>query len=194
MLNILLKYQYQYEYQTYETLIANEGENAVLQQFSELERQLKNNPGDWSPRYVLLLDGLNEMPSELQEDLAVELTHIVNEWKNIRIIITGRTVAKYDVFDKFQQIEICGITDSERDAVVSEFNEISGNTELMDILKIPMFLNRYLESHRNVLQHPKLSYPIFYKFFAISGISDNDANLILELVERLKNKSGANCP
>ena len=48
----------------------------------------------------MLLDGLNEMPSELQEDLAVELTHIVNEWKNIRIIITGRTVAKYDVFDK----------------------------------------------------------------------------------------------
>ena len=34
LLQILLKYHYQYEYQTYETLIANEGENIVLQQLS----------------------------------------------------------------------------------------------------------------------------------------------------------------
>lgn len=146
LLQILLKYHYQYEYQTYETLIANEGENVVLQQMNELDRQLKNNPDNWKPRYVLLLDGLNEMSSELQEDFADELSCIVNDWKNIRIIITGRNVPEYDDFKNFCQIEVCGITDSERDAALPNFSDILGNTQLMEILKIPMFLNMYLES------------------------------------------------
>lgn len=148
LLQILLKYHYQYEYQTYETLIANEGENAVLQQLSELVQTLKNNPDNWNPRYVLLLDGLNEMSSELQEDFADELACIVNSWKNIHIIVTGRNVPGYDVFKNFCQIEVCGITDLERDAALSDFNEISSNENLMEILKIPMFLNMYLESQR----------------------------------------------
>lgn len=150
-LNILLKYHYQYEYSTYETLIANEEENAILQQFSRLDKQLKDNLNNWRPRYVLLLDGLNEMSSELQKDFAVELSHIVNEWKNIRIIVTGRIVPKYDVFRDFYKIEVCGITDSERDAVLYDFSDISGNKSLMDILKIPMFLNMYLESNSDEL-------------------------------------------
>ena len=149
LLQILLKYQYQYEYQTYETLIANEGENAVLQQLNELDKQLKNNPNNWNPRCVLLLDGLNEMPSELQEDFADELSCIVNSLKNIRIVVTGRNVPGYDVFKNFFQIEVCGITDSERDEALSSFNDISENIRLMEILKIPMFLNMYLENHEN---------------------------------------------
>ena len=147
LLQILLKYHYQYEYQTYETLIANEGENAVLQQLSELVQTLKNNPDNWDPRYVLLLDGSNEMSSESKEDFADELSCIVNSWKNVRIIVTGRNVPEYDVFRNFCQIEVCGITDSERDAALPNFSDISGNIQLMEILKIPLFLNMYLENH-----------------------------------------------
>ncbi len=117
-----------------------------MQQLSELVQTLKNNPDNWNPRYVLLLDGLNEMSSELQEDFADELSCIVNDWKNIRIIVTGRNVSEYDVFRDFCQIEVCGIADLERDAALSDFNEISSNENLMEILKIPMFLNMYLES------------------------------------------------
>lgn len=149
LLNILLKYNYQYEYQTYETLIANEGENAVLQQLSKLEQQLKDNPDNWKPRYVLLLDGLNEMSSELQGDFAVELSHFVNKWKNIRIIITGRTVPIYAVFDDFQQLEVCGVSDIDRDNALSAFADIPINTKLLELLKTPMFLNMYLENHEN---------------------------------------------
>ena len=154
LLNILLKYHYQYENQTYETLIANEGENAVLQQLSELEQTLKNNPDNWQPGYVLLLDGLNEMSSELQEYFSAELTHIVKKWKNIRIIVTGRTVPTYSVFDEFQQLEVCGISDIDRDSALSillDFNVISGKENLIDILKIPLFLNMYLESNDDEL-------------------------------------------
>lgn len=154
LLNILLKYYYQYENQTYETLIANEGENTVLQQLSELEQTLKNNPDNWKPRYVLLLDGLNEMSSELQENFAAELAHIVKKWKNVRIIVTGRTVPIYAVFDEFQQLEVCGISDIDRDSALSillDFNVISGKENLIDILKIPLFLNMYLESNDDEL-------------------------------------------
>lgn len=146
LLNILLKYHYQYEYPTYETCSACEETDVVLQQLNELCQQLKDNPNNWKPRYVLLLDGLNEMSSELQKDFAVELSHIVNEWKNIRIIVTGRIVPKYDVFRNFYKVEVCGITDSERDAVLSGLSDISSNNDLMDILKIPIFLNMYLEN------------------------------------------------
>ena len=51
----------------------------------------------------------------------------------------------------FYKIEVCGITDSERDAVLYDFSDISGNKSLMDILKIPMFLNMYLESNSDEL-------------------------------------------
>ncbi len=146
LLQILLKYHYQYEYQTYEMLIANEGENAVLQQLAELKGLLKITPIDGLTKYTLLLDGINELPSESQEQLVEELNYIVSEWKNIRIIITGRTVPRYAVFDDFQQLEICGVSDIERDSALSEFADISENTRLLELLKIPLFLNMYLES------------------------------------------------
>lgn len=146
LMNILLKYHYQYEYPTYETCSACEGDNVVLQQLTELDWQLKDKPDNWKTGYVLLLDGLNEMSSELQRDFVVELSCIVNKWKNVRIIVTGRTVPKYNVFGNFHKVEVCGITDSERDAVLSDFSGISINNNLIDILKIPMFLNMYLEN------------------------------------------------
>lgn len=59
---------------------------------------LKITPINISTKYTLLLDGINELPSESQEQLVDELEYIVSEWKNVRIIITGRTVPRYDVF------------------------------------------------------------------------------------------------
>lgn len=146
LLQILLKYHYQYEYQTYEACIACESEGAVLEQLAELKGLLKMTPIDGFAKYTLLLDGINELPSELQEQLVDELNYIVNEWKNVRIIITGRTVPMYAVFNDFQQLEICGVSDIERDKALSEFADISTNTRLLELLKTPLFLNMYLES------------------------------------------------
>ncbi|MBQ8349505.1 MAG: hypothetical protein IJY19_07700 [Ruminococcus sp.] len=146
LLQILLKYHYQYEYQTYEMLIANEGENAVLQQLAELKNLLKLTPIDGFAKYTLLLDGINELPSESQEQLVDELNYIVSQWKNVRIIITGRTVPRYAVFGNFHKVEVCGVPDIERDKMLSEFSDISTNTRLLELLKTPLFLNMYLES------------------------------------------------
>lgn len=146
LLNILLKYHYQYEYQTYESCAACEGENVILQQLEELKNLLKPAPIDGFAKYTLLLDGINELPSELQEQLVDELKYIVSEWKNVRIMLTGRTVPIYAVFDDFQQLEICGIPDNERDRALAVFAGISANTRLLELLKTPLFLNMYLES------------------------------------------------
>lgn len=73
LVNILLKYHYQYEYQTYESAAACEGEETILNQLTELLQLFKVNNIDLTLQYSLLLDGINEMPSALQESFVNEL-------------------------------------------------------------------------------------------------------------------------
>ncbi len=105
LLQILLKYHYQYEYDNYNALIANEGKTAVLHQLKELDRLMKSTPVNGQPAYTLLLDGMNEMSVNLQVLLTDEIEMICRDWKNVRIIITGRTIPKYTVFKSFLQAE-----------------------------------------------------------------------------------------
>lgn len=150
LLQILLKYHYQYDYQTYEALTANEGESAVLQQLTELGKLLKSTPVNGQPDYTLLLDGLNEMSVELQRDFMEELEWICHNWRNVRIIITGRTVPVNELFADFKCIEVCGVTDSDLDNALSENGIILSEVKLREILKNPLFLNIYLEKNGSV--------------------------------------------
>ena len=77
---------------------------------------------------------------------------IVSEWKNVRIIISGRIIPQYDLFADFKCVELCGIQASELIAAVSETEseyDAVNDEALMEILKIPTFLEIYLESHKN---------------------------------------------
>ncbi len=155
LLQILLKYHYQYEYHTYEALIATEGKNAVLQQLTELENLLKSVPVNDMPVYTLLLDGLNEISSDMQRKFVNELELICGAWKNVRIIITGRTVPDYNLFHNFQSVEICGISECELNSVLSvlpDSGNILLNEELTEILKNPLFLNIYLQNRNTEKQ------------------------------------------
>ncbi len=145
LLQILLKYHYQYEYHTYENLTANEGETPVLQQLTELDKLLKSTPINGQQSYTLLLDGLNEMSSDLQRDFMKELEWICQNWKNVRIIITGRTVPNYELFSGFKCIEVVGVTDIDLDNALSKNSIILPNEKLREILKNPLFLNMYIE-------------------------------------------------
>ncbi len=152
LLNILLKYQYQYEYQTYETCAVCEGEDGILRQLAIIDRELKADPDNLRPKYVLLLDGMNEMKYELYETFLGELMWIVSEWKNVRIIISGRIIPQYDLFANFKCVELCGIQDAELIAAVSGIEseyDAANDEALMEILKIPTFLEIYLESHKS---------------------------------------------
>ncbi len=150
LLNILLKYHYQYEYRTYEACGVCEGEDILLRQLAIIDRELKADPNNIRPKYVLLLDGMNEIPSGLHEIFVSELTWIISEWKNVRIIISGRIIPQYDVFSEFKHIELCGIQDFELintlSKIESEYSP-TNDKDLLEILKIPVFLNIYLESH-----------------------------------------------
>lgn len=150
LLNILLKYHYQYEYRTYEACGVCEGEDVLLRQMAITDRELKADPNNIHPKYVLLLDGINEIPSGLHEIFVSELTWIISEWRNVRIIISGRIIPQYDVFSEFRHIELCGIQDYELintlSKIESEYSP-TNDKDLLEILKIPVFLNIYLESH-----------------------------------------------
>lgn len=151
LVQILLKYFYQYEYLTYENTAACEGENEVLQRLTELNELLKSPPADNSPKYTLLLDGLNELAAELQIQLISELEYIVDKWINIRIVITGRTIPNYSVFDDFKHIEVCGVTDDELNEILAENGCNACNLRLTEVLKAPLFLNLYTDSdNRNL--------------------------------------------
>lgn len=139
LLEILLKYNYQYEYQSYETLIANEGEKNVLKQLSLLENTFSAEPIN-ERKWTILLDGLNEMSSERQEDFVEEIGHISEKWKNVRIIISGRNAPNDEVFNEFAKTEVLGITDK---ALVEHLADKPISDKLRELLKIPLFLNIY---------------------------------------------------
>lgn len=142
---ILLKYLYQSEYLTYESACACEGKEEVLRKLSELENILRTVPTDCIPKYTLLLDGLNELSFDLQNELVSELEYLCNDFGNIRIIISTRTVPLYDIFNSFKCIEVCGVTNEERDRTILEKHDILPDPRLKELLKIPLFLNMYTD-------------------------------------------------
>ena len=145
LLQILLKYHYQYEYQTYDALIANEGETAVLQQLTELEKMLISAPVSSKPSYTLLLDGVNEMPALTLLEFVDEIECICHNWNNVRVIITGRTIPEYRIFKDFNHIEIIGIYSDILNQILSDKNAVPANKEMYGILRMPLFLNMYLK-------------------------------------------------
>lgn len=152
LVSILLKYHYQFEYQTYESAAACEGEESILKQLTELLQLLEVNNIDFTPQYALLLDGLNEIPSAFQENLVNELKRICADWKNVHLIVSGRTVPQYDLFREFQTVEILGIPENAQKIALSglpDYETIIQNNRLTELFKSPMFLNIYLQSRDN---------------------------------------------
>lgn len=150
---ILLKYIYQYEYGTFDLCCASEGTENVMKNLSELLLLLRADPGGADKKYVLLLDGLNEMQPECQDIFAEELNMICSEWKNTRVIVSGRTVPEYTVFDKFLKSKVSYIPREKITEILSRYrNDNSGQNisdELAGILRIPLFLNIFLKSREN---------------------------------------------
>ena len=149
LLQILLKYHYQYEYDNYNALIANEGKTAVLHQLKELDRLMKSTLVNGQPAYTLLLDGMNEMSADMHACFISELEKICGNWKNVRIVITGRIIPDHKLFDEFRCIEISGVMDDALNNALSENGIILHSESLRETLKNPLFLSIYLEGRIN---------------------------------------------
>lgn len=144
---LLLKYHYQYEFHTLEACIADEGEDAVLQQLSQLHALLTGCPNGWEPQYTVLLDGFNEISAGLQTMLIQELEYCLTEWRNVRFVITGRNVPHHEIFRNFGKIEILGITEEGISDICKGHPEIPCNPQIIEILRIPLFLKLWLSQN-----------------------------------------------
>ena len=103
---------------------------------------------------MFLLDGFNETLPELQECLAEELNWICENLKNVRIVITGRMIPQYEIFEDFSHVEVYGISDETRNQLLSElpnYPYLLRNEQLLEILRLPLFLNMYLENQDKTL-------------------------------------------
>lgn len=126
-----------------------------------------------APEYLLLLDGLNEVSTQtieaelndggktkatVYEMIRGEILWIIENCPNVRIILTSRSdeslisesitklylseIEKSAVFEYLKKSEIDGAKIEE-----SEIDRINNDTELMEILRVPLFLTIYVSLH-----------------------------------------------
>lgn len=142
---LLLKYRYQNAYFTIDSCISCEGENAVLHELTELYSILSRPMK--TAQYLLMLDGTNEIVSDLPEMFAEELSYCMQHWKNVRFILAGRTIPDYPIFDTFEKVHLRGIPESVRDKTLAGLSQPPTDQNLLELLRSPMFLNLYLDEN-----------------------------------------------
>lgn len=174
LLQILLKYRYLGEYKNYQEYCIFEGENTAVQEIHELERLFKSVPFNGEPNYVLLLDDLNDVRIDAKENIINEITAAVNEWSNVRIIMSGRKVPKERIFDNLDKVEVSGVSDIE----LNEYEDLTD--QIKSLLKLPPILNVFKSGkHRTVGE--LLEY--YFMQYEMSRYSDNTAaSFLIEIV------------
>ena len=140
-------------------------------QLDELLSYLK----DEEPEFVLLLDGLNEVSRDEFEGRTIvsmvmaEILKIISEWKNVRVILTSRSVEKR-LDERITQIYLSGIKDENikwylEKAELSDtrIDAIMNNKKLLEILRIPLFLVLYanIDNERELLTRGEILHAFF---------------------------------
>ena len=125
----------------------------------QIEEELKKEPSNGIPQYVLLLDGLNEvssLPSKYglspRSLLENEIAKAIPRYKNARIIITSRNDTA--CIKKVKRIHVLGIntetvvhylsTLEDKKLIRSGVKDrVSKSEDLLECLRIPLFLNMF---------------------------------------------------
>ncbi|MBP1565700.1 MAG: hypothetical protein J6A58_08120 [Oscillospiraceae bacterium] len=150
LIRILLRYIYQDEYPSFELCSNCEGAENVMKNLSLLLKLLKTPPENNKKKYVLLLDGINEMQPDYQDIFSNEISNICSQWKNVKIIISGRTVPSYKIFKNFKKVMLCPVSDKKISEILHRCDKSDQtNGKLSDILGIPLFLNIFLKNKDN---------------------------------------------
>lgn len=114
---------------------------------------------DPRPKYVLLLDGYNEISMKERGGFDTEIAAIIDTWKNCRIVITGRNIPtdndgkKIETYDHFSRFKFVGISESDRERLIKDyfpgsFAKIRNDDRLWKILRIPMFMGMFLQFNK----------------------------------------------
>ncbi len=131
---------------------------ASLKTKANLEEQIEDEfqKDTDEPEYVLLLDGLNEVSREeikghvILQMVVAEIMYIMANYKNVRVILTSRSEEKLN--GEAKSLYLSGINPKQieiflGDKKVSEarIKETLINSQLMEILRVPLFLITYAE-------------------------------------------------
>lgn len=139
-----------------------------------IEKEFQRTPEDYIPRYLLLLDGFNEVKSgeglSVRAMLSNEIS-VLNTYPNIRIITTSReTQAAYYAAD-FKNVQLLGLEDADIKSYfeLSNISEVHiglymSNKSLLKCLRIPLFLCMFTAERVTDLI-PETPGEILYHFF-----------------------------
>lgn len=139
-----------------------------------IEKEFQRTPEDHNPRYLLLLDGFNEVKSNDRLSIRTMLSNeisVLNTYSNIRIITTSReTQAAYYAAD-FKNVQLIGLEDRDIKTYF-EHSNISetlislymSNKTLLKCLRIPLFLCIFTAEKASDLI-PETPGEILYYFF-----------------------------
>lgn len=139
-----------------------------------IEKELQRFPEDGTPRYLLLLDGFNEVRSSEGHSIRSELSNeisVLGSYPNVRIITTSRETQAAYFAATFKNVRLVGLED---DDILSYLREcgtdetktrlVNANKGLMECLRIPLNLCMFCAGagHASL---PETQGEIFYNFF-----------------------------
>lgn len=127
------------------------------------------------PAYTLLLDGFNELPAtnfgKIRNYIADEIDRLL-KCHNLRIILTSREVDLYGIsLNKFKVIKANGISKKDvTDYLCTLYPEkavqsLVRKADLMEYLRIPLFLMMYTSVNSDTFPTPKSRGAILYHFY-----------------------------
>ena len=140
---LLLKYRYLNEYSDHHKCCIIEGEEAVIKEAYKFEALFKAAPINSQKQFVLWIDGLSERILKKHPSILSSIKRAVENWKNVRIIISGREVPDMAVFSSFIKAEIAGVNTTDIRNRISDYD--SFDPSLKTLLRDPILLNRYLD-------------------------------------------------
>lgn len=141
---------------------------------SQIEKEFQRTPADGKPRYLLLLDGFNEVRSSKGHSIRAELSNeitVLSEYPNIRIITTSRETQAAYFAARFKNVRLIGL---EKDDILSYLHAcgmsrtktglVKANSALMECLSVPLNLCMFCAGQGSEVL-PETQGEIFYNFF-----------------------------
>ena len=156
-----------------------EFESYTSEQLSDIEKEFMKETE--SPQYLLLLDGFNEINTmqadgtasgqSVRELLRNEIEQLAR-FTNVRIILTTRRMSENYLPDGFNYVALQGLeTENIRDYLThADYSDtdiawIEAHTELLDCLRIPLFLCMFACRNKAEKIKPLTRGEILYHFF-----------------------------
>ena len=152
-------------------LSLNEVKNESL---ASIEKEFQRTPEDGNPRYLLLLDGFNEVRSSEGHSIRSALSNeisVLSSYPNVRIITTSRETQAAYFAASFKNVHLIGLEDDDIltylhdcGTNVTKTGLIKANRGLMECLRIPLNLCMF-SVEKEQEQLPETQGEIFYNFF-----------------------------